>query len=162
MRLVSRVLSMINTATGSFASVLMGIMIVNVAVGVFTRYILQDSLPWSEELGRYLMVWCGFLGCGLAMKDDGHVGVTMVLDLLPPGARRIVLLLGRTIITVFLAVVFVKSLSLLNTLKIQKSSAMEIPMAIPYASVTVGMALMFIENIRKMAHLVREPARENK
>jgi TRAP-type C4-dicarboxylate transport system permease small subunit len=155
-------LAFLDVATGSIASLFMAVMIVNVALGVFTRYVLQDSLPWSEELGRYLMVWCGFLGCGIAMKEDGHVGVTMVIDLLPPELRRIALLFGRAIIMVFLAVVFIKSLSLLDTLKIQKSSAMEIPMAIPYASVTAGMALMFIENIRKMAQLVREPAQGKK
>jgi len=162
MGFVKRLLSAIDAATGIVASVFMAVMIVNVALGVFTRYVLQDSLPWSEELGRYLMVWCGFLGCGIAMMEDGHVGVTMVLDLLAPEARKLVLLLGRTVMAVFLAVVFVKSLSLLNTLSIQKSSAMEIPMAIPYASVTVGMALMFVGNIRKMAQLALKPARESK
>jgi TRAP-type C4-dicarboxylate transport system permease small subunit len=47
MGFVKRLLSAIDAATGIVASVFMAVMIVNVALGVFTRYVLQDSLPWS-------------------------------------------------------------------------------------------------------------------
>ena len=43
--------------------------------------------------------------------------------------------------------VFIESIDYLKTLSIQRSAALEIPMAIPYLSVTAGMIFMAIENI---------------
>jgi TRAP-type C4-dicarboxylate transport system permease small subunit len=101
------------------------------------------------------MIWAGYLGCVLALKEGSHISITAVVDLFPPAARRVIRFLARLIVTVFLAVIVVTSFTHLRGLKIQKSSAMEIPMVIPYFSVTVGAFLMAIVNI---IHLLRKPA----
>jgi hypothetical protein len=45
-------------------------MTVVVAVQVFFRYVLNQSLFWSEELARYLLVWLSFLGASVAYRDN--------------------------------------------------------------------------------------------
>ena len=35
---------------------------------VFTRYILQNPSPWSEELVAYLFAWASLLGAGARVK----------------------------------------------------------------------------------------------
>ena len=92
------------------AVLLLAVMVVNVTLAVIARYVVQDSLSWSEEFGRYLMVWCGFLGCSIAIRDDSHVGVSMVLDLCPPALRKVVIILNKLVVAVFIVVVFVTSL----------------------------------------------------
>ena len=139
------------------AFLLLAIMVVNVTLAVIARYVLQNSLSWSEEFGRYMMVWCGFLGCSIAIRDDSHVGVSMVVDLCPPALRKFMIVLNKVVVAVFIIVVFVTSLKHLNTLSIQKSSALEIPMILPYLSVTIGMALMFLENLRRIADVIKKP-----
>jgi TRAP-type C4-dicarboxylate transport system permease small subunit len=133
--------------------VIIGVMVANIAIGVFFRYTLSIGLPWTEELGRYLMVWAGLLGAALAMKEDSHVGITAIVNLFSPVPRRFVMLLARLVILVFLALIFFKSFAYLDSLSIQKSSAMEIPMVIPYLSVIVGVVLMSVENLALMLRL---------
>ena len=46
-----------------------------VAVQVFFRYVLNQSLFWSEELARYLLIWLTFLGASCAYYRHAHPGV---------------------------------------------------------------------------------------
>ena len=70
--------------------------------------------------------------------------------------RRVLVILGG-VVGCILAVIVVTSFAHLRTLSIQKSSAMEIPMFIPYLAVTVGAFLMAVVNI---IHLLGYPVTE--
>lgn len=139
-------------------ALMLGVMVVNIAVAVFSRYVLNHSFPWAEELGRYLMIWIGYLGASLAMKSDEHIGLTAIVSALPAKLRKWVVIASRIIVEVFLIVILVNSFKHLDTLSIQRSSAMEIPMVIPYFSVTVGSFLMAVEEFIHIVQGVRKPA----
>ena len=47
---------------------LMAAMAVLVFANVVSRYLLNYSIIWVEELTRYMMVWVGFLGAGLVLR----------------------------------------------------------------------------------------------
>lgn len=42
---------------------------------VLFRYVLKISVPWTEELARYLTIWMVYLGVALAFNDDDHVKI---------------------------------------------------------------------------------------
>ncbi len=42
---------------------------------VFTRYVLNSSLTWSEELSTYCYVWSVFLGSSAIIYSDGHLKI---------------------------------------------------------------------------------------
>ena len=59
----------ITTFSGMFACVL---------AQVIFRYFLNDPLTWSDELARYLFVWCAFLGGVIAARRRSHLAITMM------------------------------------------------------------------------------------
>ena len=140
----------IEGAIGWVVMAIVSVMVVNILLGVFSRFVFHLGIPFTEELGRYLMIWAGYLGCVLALSEGSHIAITGVVELFPPAVKRIINFISRLIVTAFLAVVVVTSFTHLQTLSIQKSSALEIPMAIPYLSVTVGAFLMAIVNIIRL------------
>lgn len=140
----------IEGAIGWVVMAIVSVMVVNILMGVFSRFVFHLGIPFTEELGRYLMIWAGYLGCVLALSEGSHIAIEGVVGLFPPAVKRIINFVSRSIVTAFLAVVVVTSFTHLQTLSIQKSSALEIPMAIPYLAVTVGAFLMAIVNIIRL------------
>ena len=47
---------------------------------VFTRYVLQDPSPWSEELVSYLFAWASLLGASLITGERGHMNIPIVAE----------------------------------------------------------------------------------
>jgi TRAP-type C4-dicarboxylate transport system permease small subunit len=81
---------------------LMAAMAVLVFANVVTRYLLNFSLNWVEEITRYMMIWVGFLGSGLVLRYGAHIAVDLFQDWLPASAARAL----RALIVVVLAVTF--------------------------------------------------------
>ncbi len=59
-----------------------------VALEVVCRYVLNASLPWSEEISRYLFIWGNFLGAGVALKRGAHISVDSLVTRLSESARQ--------------------------------------------------------------------------
>lgn len=51
------------------------VMTVMIFMQVVYRYVLADSLSWSEELARYMFIWSVAMGSALALKTRSHIGV---------------------------------------------------------------------------------------
>jgi TRAP-type C4-dicarboxylate transport system permease small subunit len=64
-------------------------MTVVVAVQVFFRYVLNQSLFWSEELARYLLVWLSFLGTSVAYRRKAHPGIDILQAKMPSALQNI-------------------------------------------------------------------------
>ncbi len=152
MKLIDRIMRAMEDVIMWAAYVLLIFMVINTAGGVFFRYVLHNAIPWTEELGRYMMIYVGFFGCILAMGTNSHVGVEMFTALFPPAGKRVFQVVARLVVAGFLVLILMKSGDQLSALRIQRSSAMEIPMVVPYLAVTFGMALMLLEDL---VHLLR-------
>jgi TRAP-type C4-dicarboxylate transport system permease small subunit len=91
-----------------FAAMLAFAVLVGIVVAaVFWRYVLNDSLVWAEELARYLFVWVTFLGGGIGVGKNIHVGVDSLVMLLPELPKRIVELCIEMTVAVFLVALIV-------------------------------------------------------
>ncbi len=128
--------------------VLMAAMTAVVGLQVFCRYVLNAALIWPEELARYAMVWVTCLAAGLAVRQAAHMGIDSVIRRLPGPPRRAIVLSGHVLTGAFLAVVLVAGISMVARVSGQASVALDLPMAVPYAAVPVGAALMLYEYVR--------------
>lgn len=55
----------------------------------FSRYVLNDSVAWTEEVARYLLIALTFLGSAGAVRRGSHIRVEALENALPPGPRRV-------------------------------------------------------------------------
>src|SRR5262245_37635623 len=68
-------------------TLLVAMVLVILAQALF-RYVLNLSLAWTEEVGRYLFVWVCLLGASLAYRMGQHSGYETVVQALPSKAAR--------------------------------------------------------------------------
>jgi TRAP-type C4-dicarboxylate transport system permease small subunit len=54
----------------------------------FTRYVLNDSLGWTEEIARFLLIAVTFTGAILAARKNTHIAVEFFYRWLPRPIRR--------------------------------------------------------------------------
>ena len=99
----------------------------------------------------------GYLGAVLAMREGSHVGITSIVGLFPKVIKKALNKLASLIVLAFLGIVLVKSFAHLDSLSIQTSSAMQIPMVFPYLAVTVGLFLMAVETLMVILGFQWEP-----
>ena len=58
----------------------------------FTRYVLNDSLAWTEEIARYGLMWVVFVGGAVVTRKNTHIAVELLSNLMRPGPARSALL----------------------------------------------------------------------
>src|SRR4051794_3520866 len=58
----------------------------------FTRYVLNDSLAWTEEIARYALIWVVFIGGVMVTRRNTHIAVELLSNVMKPGPLRAVLL----------------------------------------------------------------------
>ena len=122
-------------------TLLAGAILVVMSVQVFLRYVLNESLIWSDELSRYLLVAMAFVGTATGMRKDNHIRIDVVDHMIPAPAARALRLAVDLAVLFYLASVFWLSLDMLAIFHRRPSTAMGVPMSIPYAAVTVGFGL---------------------
>ena len=136
---------------------MMAVMSVVILVQVFLRYVVKSSLPWSEELARYLMVWIGLMGASLALQEGRHIEVTLLIDRVPRLARKVLTGIALLAVLGFLWLILQQGLVLAGNIWTQRSPAMNLPMVVPYAAIPVGAAFMMIQVLLALYRLITEP-----
>ena len=111
-----------------------------VALQVFFRYGLNQSLFWSEELARYLLVWLTFLGASAAYFRGAHPGVDVFVNRMSQSRRRAMALLTHLISIGLFSVMIVYGCRFAYFVRLQASPALQVPkwiilMVIPVSGV---------------------------
>ena len=68
---------------------LLGLMVVLVFGNVVLRYGFNSGLVFSEEVSRFIFMWLTLLGALVALHDGAHLGMSSVVERLPPRGRRL-------------------------------------------------------------------------
>ena len=74
---------------------------VTVFLQFFTRYVLNDSMVWTEEIARYLLIFITFIGSAMAMRKGSHIAVEAGLKAMPRRLRHWVLIFVDVLIFAF-------------------------------------------------------------
>lgn len=108
----------------------------------FTRYALNDSASWTEEIARYLLICTVFVGAAVNVRKNNHIQVDFLYRYLPHRLSR-ALSTGVDIVRLaFLAYCVWLTWGLMEKIGRLRMSIVDLPMGLVYGVVMFGFALM--------------------
>ena len=123
------------------------VMVVLVFGNVVLRYGFNSSITQSEEISRWLFVWVTFMGAVVALREHAHLGTDALVSRLPPGGKKVCLVLGHLCMLYVCYLVFRGALEQTKINMDVLAPSTQLPMAVLHAagvafSVCAGVVLL--------------------
>jgi TRAP-type C4-dicarboxylate transport system permease small subunit len=115
----------------------------------FTRYVLNDSAAWTEEIARYLLIATVFTGAVIGVVKNNHIQVDFFYKFMPAGMARLM----STVVDAVRAAFFVCAvvLTVMMMLKLGGNSRMtmvDLSMNWVYGVCLLGFAAMAVRTVQ--------------
>lgn len=114
----------------------------------FTRYALNDSAAWTEEIARYLLICTVFVGAAIGVRKNNHVQVDFLYRLLPAPLMRLVSTLVDLFRVAFLGYASWLTWLLIERIGGQRMSIIDWPIGLVYGVVLFGFVLMTLRAVQ--------------
>jgi TRAP-type C4-dicarboxylate transport system permease small subunit len=139
-------------AARNFAGLLLIAMLVIVIMQIVFRYVLNDSLIWTEELAKTMMVWTALLVAPWAYRAGANVRIEMFVNEMPPVVSKSLLLLLNLLVLWIVAVFLLESGGFWQRGLTVRADSLPIQVAWFYAVVPVAFSLLLLVCVE---HLLR-------
>lgn len=145
----------INWMIGWLMAALMGVMTVLISWQVFARYVMGNSLTFSEEVARFSTVWLTMLGAAYAYRHGGLIAVDLLSGV---AGRRMGIALRVTAAlasAVFALVLFRYGWAITERVMSQTAPSTRVSMAWLYAAMPAGALMILINTVAVIADCFR-------
>lgn len=142
--------TVLNGIEDNLGTICLASMSIVVFVAVIMRYVVKMPFVWGEEIARYLMIWAVYIGVSVCTRKEAHLGIEMLVDVLPAKAKKAAFIFRHGVILVAYICFFILSVLLLIQIitKCQITPAIRMPMWIVYLALPVGFAFSIIREIQ--------------
>jgi TRAP-type C4-dicarboxylate transport system permease small subunit len=117
-------------------------MTVLIFIQVIFRYVFNQPLAWTEELGRFLFIWMTFVAGVVAARRGQHIGVELIVNMLPRAGKKAIGVFAHLVSTAFFGIISFYCISLWDKLSSQLSPALSLPMSCVYLGIILGSFFM--------------------
>lgn len=108
----------------------------------FTRYVLNDSAAWTEEIARYLLIGVVFIGACIGVHKNNHIQVDFFYKFMPPRVSRFMATGVDVMRVVFFVAFAVLTLMMMSKLSNARMTMIDLPMNLIYGVCMIGFVAM--------------------
>ncbi len=152
-RVLSLLAKMNQTVCGAarnLAGVLLVIMLLVVVLQIVFRYVLNDSLIWSEEIAKVMMVWTAFLIAPWAYRIGANVRIELFINEMPGVFRNSLMLFLNLLVFWIIVVFFRESIGFWQRGLMVRADSLPIQVAWFYSVVPVVFSIMVLVGIEQL------------
>jgi TRAP-type transport system small permease protein len=120
----------------------------------FTRYVLNSSLGWTEEIARYLLIAVTFLGSAMAVRKHSHIAIEFFYGYFgPTGRHRLAILVDAICVSFYSVSTWLTGLLAMRTKQLM--SSVDLSKSLIYWVACVGFAGMALYSVRNLVQRLR-------
>ena len=116
----------------------------------FSRYVLNDSIAWTEEIARYFLIVVAFAGAPIAVRKNTHIQVEFFYRFIGRRLARVLSVLVDVIRVVFFAYASLISFKIIKIMHYQYMTSIHVPMSVIYVVVLVGFLMMTLRAVQSL------------
>ena len=110
----------------------------------FTRYVMNDSAAWTEEIARYLLIATVFVGAAIGVAKNNHIQVDFFYRFMPHWLGRAMALLTDALRIAFLGAAVLLTWQMMQKMDSYKMTIVDLPMNLVYGVCLAGFVGMFL------------------
>ena len=114
----------------------------------FTRYVLNDSAAWTEEIARYLLICVVFIGIAAIVRSNRHIHVDFFYRYLSPQIARGLSTVVDVLRVVFFAAAVVLTWQMMQKMGNYRMTIVDLPMNLVYGVCAVGFAFAAVRAVQ--------------
>jgi TRAP-type C4-dicarboxylate transport system permease small subunit len=130
------------------ALALFWLMALAVFLQFFTRYVLNNSLAWTEEIATYCLVAVVFVGSAMCVRLGRHIHVDLIFRYLPSGIARVLATAIDVVRTIFFAYAAYLVWNFMAIVEGETMTTIMLPKNLIYSFVFIGFILMFARSVQ--------------
>jgi TRAP-type C4-dicarboxylate transport system permease small subunit len=127
---------------------------------IFTRYVLNDPVTWTQEFVLIVYIWIVFWCAAFLLHEREHITFDMVYVSLPPGPRRVLAVLLTGMIALAFASALPATIDYISFMKIERSPVLGIRFDVLYAIFAVFVAAVVVTSSLRLWKLFRSRWRD--
>jgi len=113
----------------------------------FTRYVLNNSASWTEEIARYLLIGTVFVGAAIGVAKNNHIQVDLLYRYLPPGLSRWMSRAVDVLRIGFFGAMSGLTLQMMEKMGNYQMTIVDLPMNIVYGVCLFGLVAMTLRSV---------------
>lgn len=131
------------------AVIAMGLVMLVVAwAHVFYRYVLNDSLSWSEELLKILLVWFCLLSTTIISVRREHVSIVVFKQMMPLKVNHALTFIAQLLMLAASVVVLCIGINFVIVAGLRMTPVLRIPYRYTFSAIPVSFAILTLYEFR--------------
>ena len=172
--------SLIDNIEETFIAITLGLMTIITFANVIARYVFNANILWGLEATVFLFAWLVLIGASYGVKQTFHIGVDVVLVMVPTPVRKILTLIACGACLLFAALLLKGAwdywspfigkrafyetddlpvpffLTWISDVFNEGEAYEKLPRFIPYAALPIGMALLLYRFIQATWYVITD------
>ena len=146
MKIIHDIDKVINKILRFIVIIMLSVMSVVVFAQVLFR-IVHLSIPWSEELSKYLLIWSTFLGAAICIRKGSLVGLEFLKNSMSEEKQKILQTILNLIVCAMLLFLINVGFWAVRRVWFQITPVLKLSMGLMYSAIPIGSVFMLINQI---------------